>query len=76
MTVLGEIPDQRAAVRELRRVLKPRGRLLIGEFFVDPDFMALTPLRGLVEAEGFRFERHSGRRFAYIACFTGNVTTP
>ena len=31
VTVLGEIPDQDAAIRELARVLKPGGRLVVGE---------------------------------------------
>src|SRR6185503_6874046 len=36
VTVLGEISDQDAAVRELARVLKPGGRLIVGELFGDP----------------------------------------
>jgi ubiquinone/menaquinone biosynthesis C-methylase UbiE len=36
--VLGEIPDSAAALREIRRVLKPDGRLVVGELFGDPHF--------------------------------------
>src|SRR5262245_18022581 len=36
--VLGEIPDASMALRELRRVLKPDGRLIISELAIDPDF--------------------------------------
>jgi len=40
--VLGEIPDGRAALRGLRRVLKPSGRIVVGEIFFDPDFVAIS----------------------------------
>jgi ubiquinone/menaquinone biosynthesis C-methylase UbiE len=43
--VLGEIPDRRAALREIRRVLKPEGRLVVGELFGDPHFTTLASLR-------------------------------
>ena len=35
VTVLGEVPDQVAALRELRRVVRPNGRIVV-ELFGDP----------------------------------------
>jgi len=45
VTVLGEIPDQETALRELRRVLKPGGRLVVRELFGDPHLVAERALR-------------------------------
>jgi SAM-dependent methyltransferase len=69
ITVLGEIPDQDAALRELRRVIKPSGRLIIGEMIIDPDFVALKELRDRAARAGFVFERKSGPSVAYLARF-------
>ena len=60
VTVLGEIPDQDAALRELARVLKPGGRLVVGELFGDPHYVALGPMRLRAAAAGLGFERRAG----------------
>lgn len=70
VSVLGEIPDTAAALRELRRVLKPEGRLLIGEILVDPDFPRLGWLVGQARAQGLHLERRDGSTLAYFATFT------
>jgi ubiquinone/menaquinone biosynthesis C-methylase UbiE len=69
ISVLGEIPDQDAALRELRRVMKPNGRLVIGEFFIDPDFISAAELQHRTSRAGFTPGRKSGPRLAYFARF-------
>jgi ubiquinone/menaquinone biosynthesis C-methylase UbiE len=70
MTVtLGEIPDQDAALRELRRVLKPGSRLVVGEIFGDPHMVTFGSLRARAEETGLRFEQRLGGRLAYFARF-------
>jgi ubiquinone/menaquinone biosynthesis C-methylase UbiE len=69
VTVLGEIPDQDAALRELARVLKPGGRLVVGELAVDPHWVSPARLRSRAEAAGLRFERRTGSPIGYFARF-------
>ena len=53
VTVLGEIPDPDAALRELHRVLKRGGTLGFGESFGDPDYVRLGVLREACRRAGF-----------------------
>ena len=69
VTVLGEIPDQDAALRELARVLKPGGRLVVGELFGDPHWVSPGRLGGRAEAAGLTFARRSGTPLGYFARF-------
>jgi ubiquinone/menaquinone biosynthesis C-methylase UbiE len=62
VTVLGEIPDQDAALRELRRVVKPGGRIVVGELFGDPHMVTFRALRSRAAAAGLSVERMLGGR--------------
>jgi ubiquinone/menaquinone biosynthesis C-methylase UbiE len=60
VTVLGEIPDQDAALRELRRVVRPGGRIVVGELFGDPHMVTHSALAQRAGDAGLRVERKLG----------------
>jgi ubiquinone/menaquinone biosynthesis C-methylase UbiE len=66
VAVLGEVPDQDSALRELCRVLKPGGRIVVGELAGDPHMVTAGTLRGRAERAGLRFERRVGPPFGYF----------
>ena len=67
VTVLGEIPDQVEALRELRRVLKPDGRLVVGELWGDPHVVPAERLRERAAEAGLRLERRIGPPLGFFA---------
>ena len=69
VTVLGEIPDQDAALRELARVVKPGGRVVVGELMGDPHYVTLSSMRLRAAGAGLEFERRVGKAPGYFARF-------
>jgi SAM-dependent methyltransferase len=69
VTVLGEVPDQDAALSELRRVIRPDGRLVVGELFGDPHWVRFAALKERAQHAGFQFEERIGSALGYFARF-------
>jgi ubiquinone/menaquinone biosynthesis C-methylase UbiE len=67
IAVLGESPGSAAALREIRRVLKPDGRLVVGELFGDPHFTTRASLERLGADAGLDLAERSGNWFGYFA---------
>jgi ubiquinone/menaquinone biosynthesis C-methylase UbiE len=65
VTVLGEIPDQHAALREIYDALVPGGILSVTEIIFDPHFQSRGTVSRLAAAVGFREAAFFGNRLAY-----------
>ncbi len=65
VSVLGEVPKQAAALREIYDALKPGGVLSITEVIFDPHFQRREPVERLTEAAGFTQKAFLGKRLAY-----------
>ncbi len=65
VSVLGEIPDQGAAIKEIYAALKPGGVLSITEVIFDPHFQGRKRVQRLAETVGFSEKVFLGKRLAY-----------
>ena len=65
VTVLGEIPDQAAALKEIYDALKPGGILSVTEVIFDPHFQHRETVLYKVNAAGFKEKNFFGRKLAY-----------
>ena len=65
VTVLGEIPDQRAALEEVFVALKPGGILSVTEVIFDPHFQGRGKVTQLAKVAGFREQAFFGNRIAF-----------
>lgn len=70
VATFSQLIDKRAALYELRRVLKPGARLAISEELPDPAYLPARAVRPLVEAAGFTFHGQQGTPFCYHQLYT------
>ena len=69
ITVLGEIPNREAALREIFDALKPGGLLSVTEIIFDPHFQRRDTVVRLASAVGFREKVFFGNRIAFTLNF-------
>lgn len=69
VTVLGEIPEQKTALKEIFAVLKPGGILSVTEVIFDPHFQGRESVRRLAGKVGFREIGFFGKQLAYTMHF-------
>jgi ubiquinone/menaquinone biosynthesis C-methylase UbiE len=72
VTVLGEIPNREAGLREIFAALKPGGILSVTEIIFDPHFQSRQAVARLAHSAGFREQAFHGNRIA----FTLNLEKP
>jgi ubiquinone/menaquinone biosynthesis C-methylase UbiE len=65
VTVLGEIPDQAAALHELSGALKPDGILSVTEVIFDPHFQRRESVLAVAQLAGFVEKAFYGKQLAY-----------
>lgn len=74
VTVLGETSNPRACVREVCRVLRAGGGMLVEEHWLDPDFVSAAELRTLADSTDFDWPEMQGSPRNYSATFRKSST--
>jgi len=69
VTVLGEIPDRKAALEEIFASLKPGGRVSVTEVIADPHFQRRDSVTRLAESAGFVAREFFGNRISFTINF-------
>ncbi len=69
ITVFQELPDKNRALKEMKRVLKPKGILSITEFLPDPDYPLQSTTVKMGTHEGFILDDIGGNFWNYTARF-------
>ena len=69
VTVLGEIPEQEAAMQEIYQALKPGGILSVTEVIFDPHFQSSKSVKQVASKVGFHEVGFFGKRLAYTMHF-------
>ncbi|HMP58436.1 MAG TPA: methyltransferase domain-containing protein [Gemmatales bacterium] len=65
VTVLGEVPDRHAALKEIYEALRPGGLLAVTEVILDPHFQRQRTVTQWTQAVGFRTKATHGHGLAY-----------
>lgn len=69
VTVLGEIPDRKKAMREIFTSLKPNGILSVTEVIADPHFQSRKTVISEAEKAGFIKKARFGSRLSFTLNF-------
>lgn len=75
VTVTGELHDKIQAFREINRVLKPNGRLTVGEFFIDADYPLQSSVKKWASQVGLKYLKSRQRIIHYTISFEKMVQT-
>jgi SAM-dependent methyltransferase len=76
ISVLPMLHDRAAALAEVRRTLKPDGVLVVGEEWVEPEYVGERTTIGWVERAGFMLLAREATALSYTLLFTPVIHAP